>query len=124
MGGANPLLAGLLFLRLRAQQGPGFAVALVVVATYLDGLHGADHQAFADPVEHDVSRDEILGILGDDVAGEVIDIVGRVRALRTTSQVAEISRTLAVGSGFHLDPYDAGAEIEGDVEGSGFAPGL
>lgn len=120
----NPLSAGLLFLLPRAEQGPGFAVVLVVVATYLDGLHGADHQAVADPVENDAGRDEIPGILGDDVAGEEIDIVGRVRALRATSEVAEISRTLAVGSGFHLDPYDAGAEIEGDVEGSGFAPGL
>ncbi len=95
-----------------------------MVATYLDGLHGADHQAVADPVENGASRDEVPGVLGDDVAGEVIDIVGRVRALRAASEVAELSRALAVRSGFHLDPYDAGAEIEGDVEGSGFAPGL
>src|SRR5580704_10815712 len=118
-----PVLPGLVFLWLRAEQGPGFAVALVVVAAYPDALHRAEHQAFADPVENEASRDEIPGILGHDVDGEKIDIVERVRALRATSQVAEISRALAVGSGFHLDPHDAGAEIEGDVEGGGFAPG-
>jgi hypothetical protein len=115
---------GLPSLRLRAEQAPGFAVALIAVAICLCLLHGTEREAFfAYLAEKDRSRDQIPSILRDDVGGEKVDIVECVRPLRVGLELAYISCAYAEGSGLYLHSYDAVAEIEGDVEGGGFSPG-
>jgi len=117
----------LFFLRFRAQQAPGFLVALVAVAICPDGFHGKEHWArrLTAAVEKDPRRDEVPGFWGDDVASEEVKLPGSVLpAVRVGLELTAVSVVDAVAGGLDLDPEDAVAEVEGDVEGLGVSPGL
>jgi len=81
---------------------------------------GEEHEAlFAFAAEEDVGGDEIPGVLHDDVGGEEIELLEGVgRAEVVGLELAEVSGADAAGSGFDLDAHDAGAEVDGDVEGA------
>ncbi len=126
-GRANPPVARFPSLRLWAQQAPGFAVALVGVAVCPDGFHGEEHWAgwLTASVEKDRRRDEVPGLLGDDVAGEEVkEFEGVLPAVKIGLELTLVSVVDAVAGGLDLDPEDAVAEVEGDVEGLGVSPGL
>lgn len=110
----------------RGQEGPGFAVGLVAVAIFLEGLHGEEHEAlFAFAAKENAGGDEVPGVLHDDVGGEEIELLEGVgRAEVVGLELAEVSGADAAGGGLDLDADDAGAEVEGDVEGGGVSPGL
>jgi hypothetical protein len=117
---ANLPLAGFLFLRVRAQQAPGLAVALVGVAICPDGLHGEEHWArrLTASVEKDTRRDEVLGLWGDDVASEEVKLPGSVLpAVMVGLELTAVSVVDAVAGGLDLNPEDTVAEVEGNVEG-------
>ena len=91
------------------------------------GLHGEEHWARRPlaPVEEDPARDEVPGFLGDDVAGEEVNMLGGVLpSVVVGSELTAVSGVSAVTGGLNLDSYDAGAEIEGNVEGLGVSPCL
>lgn len=91
------------------------------------GLDGGEHwpRRPLASVEEDPAWDEVPGFLGDDVAGEEVNMLGSVLpSVVVGSELTAISGVDAVAGGLDLDSYDAGAEIEGDVEGLGVSPGL
>ena len=91
------------------------------------GLHGEEHWARRPlaSVEEDPRRDDVPGLLGDDVAGEEVNMLGGVLpAVVVGSELTAVSGVDAVTGGLNLNSDDAGAEIEGDVEGLGVSPGL
>ena len=63
--------------------------------------------------------------MGDDVASEEVKLPGSVLpAMRVGLELTAVSGADAVAGGLDLDPDDAVAEVEGDVEGLGVSPGL
>jgi hypothetical protein len=75
-------------------------------------------------VEDDPRRDE-PGFWGDDVAGEEVEQLGGVLpAVKIGLELTEASGADAIAGGLDLDPDDAVAEVEGDVEGLEVSPRL
>jgi len=99
---------------------------LVAVAVFLEGLHGEEHEAlFAFATEEEAGGDEVPSVLHDDVGGEEVELLEGVGVAQIVGlELAEVSGADAAGSGLDLDADDAGAEVDGDVEGGRVSPGL
>ena len=80
---------------------------------------------FAFAAKEDADRDEVPGVLHDDVGGEESELLeGIGRPDIVGLELAEVSGADAARSGLDLDADDAGAEVDGDVEGGRVSPGL
>ncbi|MGA2923449.1 MAG: hypothetical protein ABSE28_20280 [Candidatus Sulfotelmatobacter sp.] len=78
---------------------------------------------FAFAAKEDADSDEVPGVLHDDVGGEEIELLEGVgRPDMVGLELAEVSAAGAARSGLDLDADDAGAEVDGDVEGGPSLP--
>ena len=78
---------------------------------------------FAFAAKEDADRDVVPGVLHDDVGGQEIELLEGVgRPDMVGLELAEVSAAGAARSGLDLDADDAGAEVDGDVEGGPSLP--
>src|SRR5579872_874268 len=109
------------------QQLPGLAVLFVAVTVLAQGDHGAEHgSGFAHAAEQDDGRDDVPGVLRNDVGGEEVDLLDGVVPLLVIVglELAEVSGASAVGGGFDLYAQDAAAGFDPDVIRRGITPGF
>jgi len=105
---------------------PGFAELFEVAAVAFACSGGIKTNVF---VARDCfHRDDVPGIVGDDVGGEEIDVVGGVEAasvaVASNAKIDEVSATMRGEGGFDLDAEQAVSAGDYEIESKAVAVGL
>jgi hypothetical protein len=102
---------------------PGLAEDFKVADVAFAGAGGIKTNVFA--ASDCVHRNDVPGVVGDDVGGEKIDVVGSIEsasvAVASNAEVDEVSATMGGECGLHLNAKQAFSGGDHEVEGHAVA---
>jgi len=101
-----------------AEEVPGFFVALVLVSF---AVRGQDHGGLA---EEFTDGEDVPNVVGDDVDGEVVDLVGGVGALMEGIERTRVGASGPAIGGLDLDAQESSVMLETDVVAGRVSPGF
>jgi hypothetical protein len=102
---------------------PGFAEFFEVAAVAFAGAGRIKTDVFA--ASDGVHRDDVPGIVGDDVGGEEVDVISGVQtasvAVAANAKIDEVSAAMRGESGFDLDAEQAVSAGDHEIESQAVA---
>lgn|SRR5258707_12787559 len=101
-----------------AEEVPGFFVALVLVPF---AVLGEDHSGLA---EESADGEDVPNVVGDDVDGEVVDLVCGVGTLMEGIEGTAVGHSGPAIRGLDLDAQESSVMLEADVVAGRVSPGF